>query len=126
MFIFGISAPIKNMIAYTHMMEFLPGRVTEVSGFLFFTDGMSLVLSPLLLQFITNNTFVFIWVGLVLNLLAIGGFMAVRVPESVIFLLENHKFQLAKQEIAYIMNFNKTGETDRIEIEEMLDRYVMK
>ena len=93
---------------------------------MFFTDGMSLVLSPLLLQFITNNTFVFIWVGLVLNLLAIGGFMAVRVPESVIFLLEIHKFQLAKQEIAYIMNFNKTGETDRIEIEEMLDRFVMK
>jgi hypothetical protein len=49
MFMFGISAPIKNMIAYTLMMEFLPGRVTEVSGFLFFTDGMSLVLSPLLL-----------------------------------------------------------------------------
>ena len=126
MFIFGISAPIKNMIAYTHMMEFLPGRVTEISGFLFFTDGMSLVLSPLLLQFITNNTFVFIWIGLVLNLLAIAGFMTVRVPESVIFLLENHKFQYAKQEIAYIMKFNKTGETDRIEVEEMLDRFVMK
>jgi hypothetical protein len=93
MFIFGISAPIKNMIAYTHMMEFLPGRVTKMSGFLFFTDGMSLVLSPLLLKFISNNTFVLIWIGLLLNLLAIAGFMAVRVPESVIFLLENHKFQ---------------------------------
>jgi MFS family permease len=31
-FIFGTSIPLKNMMAYTHLMEFLPGRVTEYSG----------------------------------------------------------------------------------------------
>lgn len=63
--IFGISVPLKNMIAYTHLMEFLPGKVTEASGVLFFIDGMNLVFSPLILMYLTINTNVFLWIGLV-------------------------------------------------------------
>lgn len=56
-----------------------------------------------------------------LNVLAIAGFMAMRVPESVIFLLENHKFEQAKKEIEYILKFNRAGEADKLETNEMLD-----
>jgi len=45
----GFSVPSKAMIAYTHLMEFLPGRVSTVSGLVFFLDGMVLVISPLIL-----------------------------------------------------------------------------
>lgn len=94
------------MIAYTHMMEFLPGRVTEISGYLFFTEGMILVVSPLILQFVSNNTNIFLWAGLIQNLIAIATFLTMRIPESVIFLLEKHKFEEAKREIKYLMDFN--------------------
>lgn len=63
--VFGVSVPLKNMIAYTHMMEFLPGRVTQVSGILFFFDGMILVVSPLVLMYLSINTDVFLWAGVV-------------------------------------------------------------
>lgn len=53
------------MMAYTHLMEFLPGRVTEYSGYLFFTEGMILVISPLILMFVTVNTNIFLWAGLI-------------------------------------------------------------
>ncbi len=105
-FIFGNSVPLKNMIAYTHMMEFLPGRVTEISGYLFFTEGMILVVSPLILEFVSNNTNVFLWLGLIQNVIAIGTFVAMRIPESVIFLLEKNRFEEAKREIKYLMDFN--------------------
>ncbi len=105
------------MIAYTHMMEFLPGRVTEISGYLFFIEGMILVISPLILQFVSNNTNIFLWAGLIQNLIAIGTFAAMKIPESVIFLLEKHKFEEAKREIKYLMDFNKAGEGDRLECE---------
>lgn len=84
----GTSVPLKNMIAYTHIMEFLPGRVTEISGYMFFIEGMILVISPLMLQFLTNNTNMFLYLGLLYNLIGLGAFAVMRIPESVIFLLE--------------------------------------
>lgn len=92
-FIFGTSIPLKNMMAYTHLMEFLPGRVTEYSGYLFFTEGMLLVISPLILIFVTVNTDIFLWVGLVQNAIGIALFMFMYVPESTIFLLEKERFE---------------------------------
>lgn len=125
-FIFGNSVPLKNMIAYTHMMEFLPGRVTEISGYLFFTEGMILVVSPLILQFVSNNTNIFLWAGLIQNLIAVTAFAVIRIPESVIFLLEKHRFKEAKREIKYLMDYNKAGQPDRVECDMLLERYVMK
>jgi len=63
--IFGITVPLKNMIAYTHVMEFLPGKVTQASGLLFFISGMILVVSPLTLMYLTNDTDVFLWAGVI-------------------------------------------------------------
>jgi len=45
-FIFGSSVPLKNMVAYTHLAEFLPGRVSKMSALMLFLDGMILVVSP--------------------------------------------------------------------------------
>lgn len=64
-YILGTSVPLKNMIAYTHVMEFLPGRVTQASGILFFIDGMILVVSPLMLMFLTNHTGSFLWIAVI-------------------------------------------------------------
>jgi hypothetical protein len=113
--VFGTSVPLKNMIAYTHMMEFLPGRVTEISGILFFIDGMVLVICPLALQFVTNNTAVFVWAGIIQNVIALIAFMFIRVPESVIFQLEKHQYAQAKKDIEYILEFNKAKSTERDE-----------
>ncbi len=53
-FVFGSSVPLKNMIAYTHLAEFLPGRVSKMSGLMLFLDGMILVISPTIFQYVTN------------------------------------------------------------------------
>lgn len=74
-------------------MEFLPGRVTEYSGYLFFTEGMLLVISPLILIFVTVNTDIFLWVGLIQNGIGIALFIVMYVPESTIFLLEKERFE---------------------------------
>jgi hypothetical protein len=53
-FVFGSSVPLKNMVAYTHLAEFLPGRVSKMSALMLFLDGMILVVSPMVFQFVTN------------------------------------------------------------------------
>jgi MFS family permease len=109
-FIVGSSVPLKNMIAYTHLMEFLPGKVTQASGVLFFIDGMVLVFSPLLLMYATVDTFTFLWIGLIQNLIGVAGFVLMYIPDSTIFLLEKEKFTQAKKDIEYLLKFNKASE----------------
>lgn len=91
-FIFGASSPVKNMIAYTHLMEFLPTQVSEVSGFLFFVDDFLQVICPLILMYLSTNTDVFLWAGLMQNVIALAAFGMMYFPESTKFLLEKNKF----------------------------------
>lgn len=109
-FIVGSSVPLKNMIAYTHLMEFLPGKVTQASGVLFFIDGMVLVFSPLLPMYATVDTSTFLWIGLIQNLIGVAGFVLMYIPESTIFLLEKEKFAQAKKDIEYLLKFNKASD----------------
>jgi hypothetical protein len=124
--VFGLSVPLKNMIAYTHLMEFLPGRVTDASGVLFFLDGMVLVVSPLVLMYITINTDVFLWAGLIMNLIGILGFFVMYIPESTIFLLEKDRFDIAKKDIEYLLNFNKASQEARLATLSLLQRLEVK
>lgn len=54
--ILGASVPLKGMIAYTHMMEWVHGKEPLVSGILFCYDAFIFVLSPLVLLYLTVNT----------------------------------------------------------------------
>jgi hypothetical protein len=47
-FLLGLSQPVKSMIAYTHLMEFLPDRESNVSGLFMCLDGMIYMVSPLI------------------------------------------------------------------------------
>ena len=97
------------------MMEFLPGRVTEASGILFFFEGMILVISPLVLMYLTVSTDVFLWTGLIFNTIGLLGFALMYIPESTKFLLEKEKFKEARSDIEYILKYNKASEAIRTE-----------
>jgi len=80
------------MIAYTHLMEFLPGRVSTVSGLVFFIDGMVLVVSPLILEHVTKNTDLLLYIPFFINISGLLVFSIVYIPESVKYQLEKGKF----------------------------------
>ena len=105
-FIIGFSVPSKAMIAYTHLMEFLPGRVSTVSGLVFFIDGMVLVVSPLILEHVTKNTDLLLYIPFFINISGLLVFSIVYIPESVKYQLEKGKFDQAKRDIEYIYKFN--------------------
>jgi len=107
-FFFGASGPLKNMIAYTHLMEFLPDKVTEASGLLFFLDDFVQVISPLLLMYVTKDTDLFLWIGLFMNILPLLGFLTVYIPESTKYLLEKGRYNSALNDIEHILRFNKS------------------
>jgi hypothetical protein len=73
-FVFGSSVPLKNMVAYTHLAEFLPSRVSKMSALMLFLDGMILVISPMIFQFVTNQTDVFLYAGLLMNIIGLAAF----------------------------------------------------
>ena len=73
-FIFGSSAPLKSMVAFTHLAEFMPGRVAKLSALMLFLDGMILLISPMIYQFVTNQTEWFLYAGLCMNLVGLVAF----------------------------------------------------
>jgi hypothetical protein len=87
-FIFGSSVPLKNMIAYTHLAEFLPGRVSKMSGLMLFMDGMILVISPMIFQYVTDQADLFLYAGLTMNVIGLLGFKLLYIPESIKYRLE--------------------------------------
>lgn len=84
-FIIGSSAPMKSMIAYTHLMEFIPHKIGSMSGFMIFLDGMVLVISPLILLYVTDNTDIFLWIAFGMNVVGLAGFIFMYIPESIKF-----------------------------------------
>jgi cyanate permease len=125
-FIIGSSVPLKNMIAYTHLMEFLPGRVSAMSGFMIFLDGMILVVSPMILQYVTNNTDIFLWAALLMNVVGLCGFIFMYIPESIKFQLETGKFMGAKKDIEYVLKFNNCTPEQQVVCLGILDRLIVK
>ena len=87
MFVLGFSQPMKSMIAYSHLMEFLPRRESKFSGIFLFFDGLVVVISPLLIWYVSQDLTFFLQLAFSLNLLAILLFLIIRVPESLKFLL---------------------------------------
>lgn len=55
-FILGASVPLKCMIAYTHLMEWVHGKESMVSGVIFCYDGFIFVVCPLIILYVTVNT----------------------------------------------------------------------
>lgn len=84
----GVSAPLKSMIAYTHMMEWVHGYESLISGILFTLDGFIFVLCPIMLLYISIDTNMFVWVGLGINVVALIVFAIFYFPESPVFLLD--------------------------------------
>jgi MFS family permease len=125
-FIIGSSVPLKNMIAYTHLMEFLPGRVGAMSGFMIFLDGMILVVSPLILQYVSNNTDLFLWAALLMNVLGLAGFVFMYIPESIKFQLETGKYIAAKKDIEFVLRFNRSTPEQEVVCLGILDRLIIK
>jgi hypothetical protein len=52
--------------------------------------------------------------------------MIIRIPESVIFQLEKHRFDQAKKDIEYILEFNKAKDVEKIEAILMLESFKVK
>jgi MFS transporter, putative metabolite transport protein len=88
-FSLGVSQPVKTMIAYTHMMEFLPDRESMVSGTFMCLDGLIYFFSPLFFKNLSNNLDVIILLAFLMNLFGIIGFLIIKVPESLKFLITN-------------------------------------
>jgi hypothetical protein len=105
----GVSVPLKSIIAYSHMMEFLPGRVSSLSGYMLFLDGMVLVISPIILKFISKNTDTLLLIPFAINLTALCFFAVFYMPESTKYLLEKGRFEEAKRDIDYINRINKAS-----------------
>lgn len=75
------------MIAYTHMMEFLPDRESLVSGAFMCIDGLIYFVSPLFFVYVSSNLNYMFLISFVLNSVGLILFHAFKMPESLKFLL---------------------------------------
>jgi hypothetical protein len=82
-----MSQPVKTMIAYTHMMEFLPDRESLVSGAFMCIDGLIYFISPLFFKYVSNDLNIMFLTSFVLNSVGLILFFTLKMPESLKFLL---------------------------------------
>jgi len=68
-------------------LEFIPGRESTYSGWLYFQDGLIYIIAPILLLVITKDTNLLIWIGFVLNVIGLLMIATSYFPESTKFLI---------------------------------------
>eukprot|EP00347_Sterkiella_histriomuscorum_P006274 403353395 len=121
--IIGASQPLKAMIAYTHLMEWSHGYESITSGILFCYDGALFVLCPLMLLFISNNTQMFVWIALILNLVAIVIFFLFYFPESPVFLLDQGRYEEFNSVIQKLYDSNKVNDETQVKLNNLIARF---
>ena len=122
-FLLGISTPPKAMIAFTHMMEWVPGKEGLVGGLFFAWDGFVMIASPLALVYLTKNTQLFLWLALAINVAALVLFCMVYFPESPIYLLDQGKCDELLLVLRNLYNWNKTPEEHQVKLNNLVERY---
>ena len=55
-FVMGFTVTLKCIIAYTHLLEWVPGYESMITGVLFGYDGAVALVCPLILLYITKDT----------------------------------------------------------------------
>ena len=94
------------------MMEWSHGYESVLSGVLFCYDGFLFTLCPLLLLFVSNNTMMFVWIGLTINVLALIAIAFFYFPESPVFLLDQGRFEDFSYVIERLYIQNKVSEPE--------------
>lgn len=77
---------------------------------------MILVVSPLTIMYLTSSTDVFLWAGVLQNVIGLLGFIFMYIPESTMYLLEKERFAEAKKDIEYLLKYNKANEAAVTEV----------
>ena len=90
-FIIGCSHPLKGIICFSHLMEFMPGRVSGLSAKMLCVEGFIQVLSPIVMMFLTKNADVFLWIPFAINVIAALCFIVLYIPESIKWTLDKGK-----------------------------------
>ena len=84
---FGMTCCIRYCISYSHLMELQPAsKSAYYSGFLFFTDGLVCILSPLILL-VVKHTDILIVIGIALDVAVLVLIWVNRPQEAVKLLL---------------------------------------
>lgn len=97
------------MIGYTHLMEFIPDRESTVSGLFMCIDGLVYVISPLIYQHLTNDIDFFIIFACAMNAVSLVMFAALRVPESLKFLLSKNRVEEFWHHYKTVQRFNRSS-----------------
>jgi MFS family permease len=122
-FITGISCTLK-IIGYSYFLEILPGRESFYGGILYFTEGFILIITPVILFYVTKNLQYFIFFCFLVNFVACIVFLVCYLPESVKFTLEKGRHEKAEKDIEYICRINKTSEEEKQKVMTVLKKYL--
>lgn len=99
MFLMGMTVMMKSTIAYTYMMEFLPGKEAQYTGIMFFSEALIIILTPGFLYFMSRSVNYLLLFSFLINFVAFIVFLFPIMPESIRFSLEKGNIAKAKKDI---------------------------
>ena len=90
-FIGGLFSGGRVNTGYSLMLEMLPNKSHNIMGTIWIIcEGIVFLISTLILEYITKNTDVCIWIGLIMNVT--GTFLQFFLPESPKLLMSKKKY----------------------------------
>jgi len=118
-----MSQPVKTMIAYTHMMEFLPDRESLISGSFMCIDGLIYFFSPLFFVYISNDLNFMFLISFILNSVGLILFYSLKMPESLKFLLSQKWFGKFWEEFEKFQKIAKMSEEEIRDLKVIVAKY---
>lgn len=83
MFFMGITVILKMIIGFMYMMELLPNREPFYTGIFFLIDGLTTIVIPGVIYFLSKNLDYILFSGFLTNLICFLVFLFFPLPESI-------------------------------------------
>eukprot|EP00347_Sterkiella_histriomuscorum_P019470 403341513 len=123
LFFIGLTLPIKHFVTYPHLMELIPRQQIMVGGMIRCVDALVFSISPLILNFLSDDTNLLLKVAIALNFISFFGLLALYVPESIKFNLTVGLYQRAQMDILYICQQDHVTKVKAEQLQQLVQRY---
>lgn len=124
MLIQGLLNPWKAMIVYSHFTEYIFGKESLYTGFLFFLYEIVIVISSMILMYVTSNTYVLIYISLAMNLLVWAMWMLIYTPESIQFQLSKGNMLSLEHDVRHVCRVNGVASDQTMQIVDLAKTYM--
>ncbi|CDW74214.1 solute carrier family 22 member 4 [Stylonychia lemnae] len=121
--IIGITFVNKNFVMYSHFMDYMGDKGSFITGWMFCLESFNFIITPFILYYISKDTQILAYIGLIMTCIVVISFKFIYFPESLKFTIIQGRYEQAKTDVKKIMFENGHRQTEYKIITDLIDQY---